>query len=61
MYVEMEYRSQGTVMWKIRDEYFLITSPYQRMLRTGRTRGPKLLTPLFSVGTNTCSSLGASY
>lgn len=45
--VEMEYRSQGTVMWKIRDEGFFVTSPYQRMLGTGRAWGPKLLTPLF--------------
>lgn len=26
--VQVEYRSQGTVMWKIQDEGFIVTSPY---------------------------------
>ena len=26
--VQVEYRSQGTVMWKIQDEGFLVTAPY---------------------------------
>lgn len=38
--VPVEYRSQGTVMWKIQDEGFLVTSPYWRMLGMGRP-GPQ--------------------
>lgn len=59
--VEMEHRSQGTVMWKTRDDYFLVTSPYQRMLGTGRTWGPSSLPSCFSVGAKRCSSLRAFY
>ena len=34
--VQVEYRSEGAVMWKRWDEGLLVTSPYRRTLGTGR-------------------------